>query len=86
MNRKDKQKLQDRLESSQELAGSIELSGRMRGPWAEVLEEVTGDDDVYAYWAQLDDNRPSGYKLVEHLDYDADELDLDLKHMIGGNE
>lgn len=79
MDRKDKQELQERLDFSQEVPGSIELSGRTRGEWAEVLEET--DTEVLAYWAQLDDDQPTGYKIVEHLDPEADEIDLDLKHL-----
>ena len=81
MDRKDKQELQERLDASQELPGSMELTGRTRGEWAEVLEEVEGDQQVYAYWVQLDDNLPSGYRSVEHGSPEADELDLDLKHL-----
>lgn len=83
MNRKDKRELQERIDLSQEVPGSVELSGRTRGPWAEVLEET--DAEVYAYWAQLDDDLPAGYKIVEHIDPQADELDLDLKHMTDDN-
>jgi predicted acetyltransferase len=83
MDSKDKQELQERLEYSQEVSGSMELSGRTRGQWAEVLEET--DTEVYAYWAQLDDHQPSGYKIVEHDSPEADELDLDLKHMTDGD-
>lgn len=86
MDRKDKQELQERLSYSQELPGSLELTGRTRGEWAEVLEEVDGDNEVYAYWAQLDDHQPSGYKIVEHIGSDADELDLDLKHLTDGDD
>lgn len=81
MNREDKNELQELLSASQELPGSMELTGRTRGGWAEVLEEVEGDAQVYAYWAQLDNSQPTGYKIVEHGSAEADELDLDLKHL-----
>ncbi|QKY78639.1 hypothetical protein SEA_DRYAD_101 [Streptomyces phage Dryad] len=83
MDAKDKKELQERIDYTQEVPGKVELSGRTRGNWAEVLEEA--DTEVYAYWAQLDDHQPSGYKIVEHVDPNADELDLDLKHMTDGD-
>lgn len=82
MNPEDKQELRERLEYSQEVQGKMDLTGRTRGHWAEVLEET--DTEVYAYWAKLDDSKPSGYKLVDDINPDADELDLDLRDLTDG--
>lgn len=69
--------LLNRVRESMELAGTVEATGRIRGQWHEVLETVTGEDDVYAYWVAEDDVNATGYKLVEVLATDPDALDLD---------
>lgn len=73
--------LMDRVRESMELAGSLEPTGRVRGQWHEVLETVTGDDDVYAYWVARDEVNATGYKLVTVLATDPDALDLDHAHL-----
>lgn len=70
-----------KVRESMELAGTVEATGRIRGQWHEVLETVTGEDDVYAYWVADDDVNATGYKLVSVLDTDPDALDLDHAHL-----
>lgn len=85
MDASDKVELEARVKASQEVPGTVELSGRTAGVWAEVLEDVTELGEVYAYWVALDDDKPAGYRAVDVLESSPTEIDLDLRYIIEGD-
>lgn len=83
MNEQDRELL-NRLILTMETGGSMFLTGRERGPWREVVEEVPSEHQAYSYWARLEDDWPTGHRLVSHPSQDPSELDLDLMHLEEG--
>lgn len=75
------------LKASTEIPGTtFDTTGRHRGQWTEIVETVPGAPVAYVYWAALDPHQPSGYKIVEHPDPEADALDLEWKHLVDGDD
>ena len=71
-----------RIRATQEIEGTVEATGRIRGQWHEVIEHFPGEPDAYAYWAAMDEVNPVGYKMIEVLDADPDAVDLDYAHLV----
>jgi hypothetical protein len=74
------------LAASSEHNATFDTTGRHRGHWTEIVETVPGAPEAYVYWAALDPHQPSGYKVIEHPDPEADFLDLELKRLTDGDD
>lgn len=74
--------LLNRIRATQELPGTVEATGRIRGQWHEIVEVFEGESEAYAYWVAMDDVNPVGYKQIEVLDADPDAVDLDYAHLV----
>lgn len=74
--------LLNKVRATQELPGTVEATGRIRGQWHEIVETFEGDNEAYAYWVALDDTNEVGYKQADLLDADPDAIDLDYVHLV----
>jgi len=74
--------LLNRIRATMEVHGTVEATGRIRGPWHEVVEVLEGDPVAYAYWAAMDDVNPVGYRMIEVESQDPDQMDLDYAHLV----
>lgn len=76
------EELLNRVRATQELPGTVEATGRIRGQWHEIVETFDGEGEAYAYWVALDDANSVGYKQADTLDTDPDQIDLDYVHLV----
>lgn len=72
----------DLVRQSAEFPTTFYATERYRGQWMEIVEQVHGESDAYAYWVAFDPGMPAGYKVLDHPDQNPTAMDLDLKHLV----